>query len=110
MCGQSWRVVPGYGLLTKSEVVRVEQAAEGGNRRCMPDPRIPRMNDTACPYCGAVWSIVLTPVNYAAPNVAHYRGACTCGHPLKDLEALGHVASLFRMIKPSTSSEGPDEV
>ena len=68
------------------------------------------MNETACPHCGAVWGIVLTPVSYAATNVPHYRGACICGHPLKDLEALAHVASLFRLIKPSTRGEGSDEV
>ena len=68
------------------------------------------MNDTACPHCGAVWAIVLTPVSFGAPNVLDYRGTCICGHPLKDLDALGHVASLFRLVKPSSSGEGPEEV
>jgi hypothetical protein len=48
-------------------------------------------------------------VSGAAMNVVSYRGNCTCGHRLKDLDALGHVASLFRLIKPSRGA-GLDEV
>jgi hypothetical protein len=66
------------------------------------------MNDTECPHCGAVWAIVLTPVSGAAANVLYYRGNCTCGHHLKDLDAIGPVASLFRLIKPSRGA-GPEE-
>ena len=71
----------------------------------MPDKRVPRMNHTKCPHCGAVWGIALAPISFRTPNVSHYRGTCVCGHPLKDLDALGHVASLFRLLKDTPNAE-----
>ena len=91
-------------MLTKSELVWLIRPLKGVIVYAC------RINDTACPHCGAVWAIVLTPVSYAASNVLHYRGTCTCGHPLKGLDDLGHVASLFRLIKPASSGEGPEDV
>jgi hypothetical protein len=67
--------------------------------------RVPRMDQTNCPHCGAAWGITLMPVRFGAPSAPHYGGACICGHPLKDLEALGGGAASFRLLKDASSAE-----
>jgi hypothetical protein len=74
----------------------------GANLQGMVDPeRVPRMSDTKCLHCGAVWGIVLTQVRFGALVEPHYAGACVCGYPLKELDALGRRgASQFRLRRP----------
>ena len=69
----------------------------------MTAERIPRMDNCTCPHCGAVWAVVLTPVSCGPPKVLQYRGTCICGYAIKNLDAFGHVASLFSLIKRPSS-------